>query len=99
MFPRCWQEERPQPQGGLACPPGTHLVGSTSGILHNDDKGMRILRLTREPGDKRTVVFTSGIVSIVGAYKIALFFTGAKHAGENIADVLKQRARGLPAPI
>jgi hypothetical protein len=38
-------------------------------------------------------------VSIIGAHKIALFFTGAKHAGENIAEVLKRRARGLPAPI
>jgi hypothetical protein len=33
------------------------------GVLHNDDTGMRILRLTREPGDKRTGTFTSGIVS------------------------------------
>ena len=30
---------------------------------------------------------------------IALFFTGWKHAGENLADVLKQRAGELPAPI
>jgi len=30
--------------------------------------------------------------------RIALFFTGPKHAGENIAEVLKQRARELPAP-
>jgi transposase len=74
-------------------------LAAQGGILHNDDTGMRILRLTREPGDKRTGVFTSGIVSIVDAYKIALFFTGAKHAGENIAEVLKQRARELPAPI
>src|SRR3954468_13661144 len=44
-------------------------------------------------------VFTSGIVAMVGAHKIALFFTGTKHAGENIAEVLKRRARGLPAPI
>jgi transposase len=29
---------------------------------------------------------------------IALFFTGWKHAGENIAEVLKQRARELPRP-
>jgi hypothetical protein len=28
-----------------------------------------------------------------------LFFTGSKHAGENIAHVLKQRAEELPAPI
>jgi transposase len=68
-------------------------------VMHNDDTGMRILRLTREPGDKRTGTFTSGIVSMVGAWTIALFFTGWKHAGENIADVLKQRARELPAPI
>ena len=35
----------------------------------------------------------------MGAWTIALFFTGRKHAGENLAEVLKQRARGLPAPI
>ena len=35
-------------------------------VLHDDDTGMRILRLTREPGDKRTGTFTSGIISIVG---------------------------------
>ena len=69
------------------------------GVLHNDDTGMRILRLTREPGDKRTGTFTSGIVSMTGVWTIALFFTGWKHAGENIGEVLKQRARELPAPI
>ena len=68
-------------------------------VLHNDDTSMRILRLIREPDDKRTGIFTSGIVSIVGSWTIALFFTGWKHAGENIAEVLKQRASGLPAPI
>jgi transposase len=68
-------------------------------VMHNDDTGMRILRLSREPGDQRTGTFTSGIVSMVGAWTIALFFTGWKHAGENLADVLKQRARDLPSPI
>jgi transposase len=68
-------------------------------VMHNDDTNMRILLLTREPGDKRTGTFTSGIVSMVGAWTIALFFTGWKHAGENLTEVLKQRARELPAPI
>jgi len=68
-------------------------------VLHNDDTSMRILRLIREPGDKRTGTFTSGIVSLVGAWTIALFLTGKKHAGENIAEVLKQRAHDLPPPI
>lgn len=31
--------------------------------------------------------------------KIALFFTGRKHAGENFARVLAERAKGLPPPI
>jgi hypothetical protein len=53
----------------------------------------------RGPGDKRTGTFTSGIVSMVGAWTIALFFTGWKHAGENLAEILKQRASELPPPI
>jgi transposase len=68
-------------------------------VLHNDDTGMRILQLAREPGDNRTGIFTSGIISMVGAWRVALFFTGPKHAGENIAEVLKRRAGELPAPI
>ena len=68
-------------------------------VMHNDDTSMRILRLIREPDDKRTGTFTSGIVSLVGPWTIALFFTGRQHAGENIAEVLKQRAHGRPAPI
>ena len=32
-------------------------------VLHNDDTSMRVLKLKREPGDERTGVFTSGIVS------------------------------------
>ena len=32
-------------------------------VLHNDDTGMRVLRMAREPSDDRTGVFTSGIVS------------------------------------
>jgi transposase len=61
-------------------------------VLHNDDTGMKVLKLEREPGEKRTGVFTSGIVSTAAGRKIALYFTGRQHAGENIADVLKQRA-------
>ena len=68
-------------------------------MLHNDDTGMRILRLAREPSDKRTGVFTSGIVSVWRGRRIALFFTGRQHAGENLADVLKRRSEELRAPI
>ena len=68
-------------------------------VVHNDDTSMRVLRLERDPNDERTGVFTSGIVSTREGRKLALYFTGTRHAGENLADVLKQRSRELPRPI
>lgn len=62
-------------------------------LVHNDDTSMRVLGLVRESSDERTGVFTSGIVSSWQGRKIALYFTGPKHAGENLAEVLKQRAK------
>ncbi|MGH9667628.1 MAG: IS66 family transposase, partial [Bryobacteraceae bacterium] len=41
-------------------------------VLHNDDTGMRVLHMEREPSDERTGVFTSGIVSTASGRKIAL---------------------------
>jgi len=61
---------------------------------------MRVLSLDRDAASdvdlaaERTGVFTSGIVSIGEGCRIGLYFTGRKHAGENLADVLKQRAAG-----
>ena len=66
-------------------------------VLHNDDTTMRVLHIEREPSDERTGVFTSGIVSTGEGRNIALYFTGRQHAGENLADVLKQRTAELPA--
>lgn len=68
-------------------------------VLHNDDTRMRVIRLAREPSDARTGVFTSGIVSTRQGQQIALYFTGREHAGENLADVLRQRGAALPSPI
>ena len=68
-------------------------------VLHNDDTGMRVLAMAREPSDDRTGVFTSGIVSTREGRKIALYFTGRQHAGENLRDVLQHRVRDLATPL
>ena len=73
--------------------------GAQGEVLHNDDTRMRILRLAREPSDERTGVFTSGIVSTCQGRQIALYFTGRQHAGENLADVLRERGAELRPPI
>lgn len=48
---------------------------------------------------QRTGTFTSGIVTTREGRRIALFFSGRQHAGENLADVLARRAADLPSPI
>lgn len=80
--------------------------GASGEVLYNDDTSVKILEFVQHdrvvedpqlPG--RTGVFTTGIVSTRESRKIALFFSGRKHAGENLADVLAQRAVELPRPI
>lgn len=78
-------------------------------VVHNDDTTMKVLALCdsdappMEPeassAPDRKGVFTSGIVSILEGRRIALFFTGHRHAGENLAAVLQQRASELNQPI
>jgi transposase len=74
-------------------------------VVHNDDTTMKLLAFGHspfpqdEPGEARTGVYTTGIVSRVGEHQVALYFTGRKHAGENLATVLAQRAAALPPPI
>jgi transposase len=47
----------------------------------------------------RTGVFTSGIVATHDGHRVALYFTGRRHAGENLATVLRHRASALGPPI
>ncbi len=68
-------------------------------VLYNDDTSVRILALARETTEDRSGVFTTGVVSTAQGRKMILFFSGDKHAGENLADVLRKRAAELPAPI
>jgi hypothetical protein len=98
--------------GGLRLEPALDELirqAAQGDIFHNDDTGAKILALAGRPGNPidsdlpdlpdRTGVFTSGIVSILPTYRIALFFTGRRHAGENLAAVLRQRASELGLPI
>lgn len=73
-------------------------------VLHNDDTSMPVLSLRREiDGEadeaERTGIFTSGIVSTRLGRRIALFFTGRQHAGENLRDVLTERTTAMKPPI
>lgn len=76
-------------------------LGAQGEVLHNDDTGMTILEVLPDPAlpPDRTGTFTSGIVVQTGAHTIALYFTGQKHAGENLNELLQQREPHAPTPI
>ena len=79
--------------------------GAQGEVVHNDDTGMKVLGLpadteaTEAAGRPRTGTFTSAIVARVADHQIALYFTGRRHAGENLATVLAHRAVDLAPPI
>lgn len=75
--------------------------GAQGRIVYNDDTTMKILSLMKETDKetKRKGMFTSGILSECDAGKIALFFTGHNHAGENLAKVLQKRESRKDPPI
>lgn len=79
-------------------------------VVYNDDTTVKILELMGERAKKsppaedphdpqRTGLFTSGVVATREGLRIAIFFSGRQHAGENLTDVLKHRAEELRAPI
>ena len=77
-------------------------------VVHNDDTTAKILGLMGkrrrqetlgEEASKRTGLFTTGIVSVCDGRRIALFFTGPQHAGENLSDLLGKRSAECSAPI
>src|SRR6516164_9338018 len=83
-------------------------------VLFNDDTTVKILELMGQRGrheaqtdpaedgddaDGRRGLYTSGVVALRDGRRVALFFSGHRHAGENLAQVLKHRAAELPPPI
>lgn len=55
--------------------------------------------VAEDKASQRSGLFTSGIISTREGRQIALFFSGRKHAGENLKDVLLKRAKALAPPI
>lgn len=69
-------------------------------VMHTDDTRVRILSCLKEDQqEKGRATQTSGIVVKSAGRRIALYFSGRRHAGENLAELIKLRAEGLALPI
>lgn len=65
--------------------------------LYTDDTSMKMIEQKRHlPG--RTGLFTTAIVAEGEEGKVALYFTGEQHAGENLGDLLRHRAETVSPP-
>ena len=93
------------PNAAAAGPALQELVhqAAQGSVIYVDDTPMRVRELRSKGGGaidpKRTGTFTTAVVAELGARTAVLFFTGWKHAGENLSEVLRQRASGLALPI
>jgi transposase len=70
-------------------------------LVFQDDTGARVVSLIKdhqaEPAPARKAIYTS-VLRCVGQQTICLFFTGRRHAGENLDDLLALRDAAL-APM
>jgi transposase len=82
-------------------------------VIFQDDTPHRVLTLIAEnqqaaaqahaqgkaKTDERTGMQTTALIVQVGARRICLYYTGRRHAGENLARLLAQRAPGHGKPV
>src|SRR5437899_4156389 len=95
-LPASTQWEMVEAAAELLAPAHEELIrqAAQGEVLHNDDTSVRILQMKRATSEDRRGVFTSGIVATAVGQKMALYFSGDKHAGENLAEVMKWRGAG-----
>jgi transposase len=75
-------------------------LAASGEVIHTDDTWVRILSCLKEDKEEKgRATNTSGIVVKVGGRKIALYLSGRRHAGENLAELLTKREKGLAPPI
>jgi len=69
-------------------------------LVHNDDTSVKIVEVMQanknDPERERTGMFTTGIIAKTGSRKIALYYSGMHHAGENLSALLKKLPGHLP---
>lgn len=74
-------------------------VAAQGKMMFGDDTGTKILtvinQVKRNSNLERVGTFITAIISTVDNHKIYLFYPGKKHAGENVAALLKKRNKQL----
>src|SRR5262249_17727577 len=84
------------------------MLAAQGEVIYQDDTPARVLALMEEnrraqtpeqaEAPPRTGMYTTALIAQVGARRIDLYYTGRRHAGENLTRLLAQRdpQRGTP---
>jgi len=77
---------------------------ASADVIHSDDTRVVILDLLKEnkqlaTGERRGVQTTGIVAQAGGKRRIALYFSGRRHAGENIAELLAKRVPESAPPV
>ena len=74
-------------------------LGAQQPLVYQDDTGARLLSLIKEnqthPQPERKGMYTT-VLRFEGEHPICLYFTGRRHAGENLDAILAHRDPSLP---
>lgn len=77
------------------------LVAKSNNVTYADDTNSKILELIKEnktSSPDRVAIYTSAIIGQHEVYKIYLFKSGRKNAGENLDEIYKKRPEDLGPP-
>jgi transposase len=104
-LPESVQFERCEAVADAALPVFLHLqeLAANGEVIYSDDTRVRILACLKENEElaegERRATQTTGMVVQVGERLLALYTNSRQHAGENLAQLLKQRSAELERPI
>lgn len=104
-LPASTQFERCEAVAEAAHPVWLELERQAAGgeVIQGDDTGVKILACMKEnqkiPDGERKGLHTTGIGSLIGKHRVALYYSGRRHAGENLAELAGKRRPQLPTPI
>ena len=72
---------------------------AVTGRVVTVDRGRYTTVVDEGTPDERTGMQTTALIVQVGARRVCLYYTGRRHAGENLEEVMKKRETELAAPI
>src|SRR5438045_1431429 len=71
------------------------LLAAQASVIFYDDTSVKIIKCQPHKEEKRKGIRTTVIIADMDSHRIALYFSGRNHVGDNVSELLKNRPAGL----